>query len=169
MPLSLYEVTIPPFLHGLKSLSAFLEKGRVHASGSEATLLESRLIADMQALPYQIQRISDTAKGLAIRVGKAEAVTWEDNETTFPEMQSRITKTIEFLEKLSPACMDGMEDAEVVMKTRGGERKLTGTSYIQTWAIPNFYFHLCMAYAILRKEGVPIGKLDYIGATVKSS
>jgi uncharacterized protein len=164
MTLSLYEITIPPFIHGLKTLSAILEKGRLHASANEASLLESRLIGDMAALPYQIQRVSDTAKGCAVRVGKAEPVSMEDNETTFPELQSRIAKTIEVLEKVNPESMDGMEDAEVVLKFGGGDKKFTGRYYVLKYAIPNFYFHLCMAYAILRKEGVPVGKLDYLGA-----
>ena len=88
----------------------------------------------------------------------------EDNETTFPELRARIVKTIEVLENVDPKSMDGMEDAEVVMKLRAGDRKLTGRDYVLKYAIPNFYFHLCMAYAILRKEGVPVGKTDYLGA-----
>jgi hypothetical protein len=164
MTLSFYEITIPPFIRGLKVLSAILEKGRLHASADEASLTESRLIADMGALPFQIQRISDTAKGCAVRVGKVEPVPMEDNETTFPELQARIAKTIEVLEKVDPKSMDGMEDAEVVMKVRAGEKKFTGRNYVLNFAIPNFYFHLCTAYAILRKEGVPVGKADYLWA-----
>jgi uncharacterized protein len=164
MTLGLYDITIPPFIRGLKTLSAILEKGRLHASADEASLLESRLIADMGALPFQIQRISDTAKGCAVRVGKIEPVAMEDNETTFPELQARISKTIEVLEKVDPKSMDSMEDGEVIMKLRVGERKLTGRNYVLNYAIPNFYFHLCMAYAILRKEGVPVGKMDYLSA-----
>ncbi len=164
MTLSLYDVSIPPFIHSLKSLSAILEKGRLHASADEASLIESRLIDDMGALPFQIQRLSDTAKGCAVRVGKAEPVAMEDNEKTFPELQARIAKTIEVLEKLDPKSMDGMEDEEIVMKLRSGERRLKGRNYVLSYAVPNFYFHLCMAYAILRKEGVQIGKTDYLGA-----
>ena len=164
MTLALYDITIPPFIHGLKSLSAILEKGRLHSSADEASLLESRLIADMGGLIFQIQRISDTAKGTAVRVGKVESVAMEDNETTFAELQARIAKTIEFLETVDPKSMDGMEDGEVIMKRGGGERKFSGKEYVFKYAIPNFYFHLCMAYAILRKEGVPVGKLDYLGA-----
>jgi len=163
MTLGLYDITVPPFIRGLKTLSAILEKGRLHASADEASLIESRLIADMGALTFQIQRISDTAKGCAVRVAKIEPVAMEDNETTFPELQARITKTIEVLEKVDPKSMDGMEDGEVVLKVRDGEKKLTGRNYVLNYAIPNFYFHLCMAYAILRKEGVPVGKADYLG------
>lgn len=164
MTLGLYDIAIPPFIHGLKTLATILEKGRLHASGNEASLLESRLVADMAALPFQIQRISDTAKGCAVRAGKIEPVAMEDNETTFPELQARIAKTIEVLEKVDPKVMDGMEDGEVVLKLRGGDGKFTGKEYVLKFAIPNFYFHLCMAYAILRKEGVPVGKIDYLGA-----
>jgi hypothetical protein len=118
----------------------------------------------MGALSFQIQRISDTAKGCAVRVGKVEPVPLQDNETTFPELQARIAKTIEVLEKVDSKTMDGMQDEEVVMKMRDGERKFLGRNYVLNYAIPNFYFHLCMAYAILRKEGVQIGKMDYLGA-----
>jgi hypothetical protein len=160
---SLYEVTIPPFIKNLKILSTLLEKGVAHANGNDATLLEARLIADMQPLTYQIQRVSDTSKGLAVRLGKAAPVSWEDNEKTFPELQERLSKTIKFLEALDSKCMDGLEDAEVVMKTRSGEQKFTGLSYVNSFAIPNFYFHFVTAYGILRKEGVQIGKNDYLG------
>jgi hypothetical protein len=163
MTIGIYEITIPPFINGLKTLSALLEKGQSHASANEASLLEARLIDDMAALPYQIQRISDTAKGCAVRVGKAEPVPMEDNETTFPELHARIAKTIEVLEKVDPKVMDSMEDGEVVMKFSAGDKKFIGKEYVLKYAIPNFYFHLCMAYAILRKEGVPVGKRDYIG------
>lgn len=163
MAIGLYDIAIPPFIRGLKTLAAILEKGRLHASANEASLLESRLVADMAALPYQIQRISDTSKGCAVRVGKTEPVAMADNETTFPELQARIAKTIEVLEKVDPKVMDGMEDGEVILKVQGSERKFTGREYVLKFAIPNYYFHLCMAYAILRKEGVQVGKNDYLG------
>jgi uncharacterized protein len=163
MTLGLYDITIPPFIQGLKTLAAILEKGRLHASADEASLLEARLVADMAALPYQIQRVSDTAKGCAVRAGKIEPVVMEDNETTFPELQARIAKTIEVLEKVDPNVMNDMADGEVVMKLREGDRKFTGKEYVLKFAIPNYYFHMCMTYAILRKEGVPIGKRDYLG------
>jgi uncharacterized protein len=163
MPLSLYEITIPVFIKNLKVLSSLLDKGLAHVHGNEASLAESRLIADMHPLTYQIQRVSDTAKGVAVRVGKAEPVVMEDNEKTFADMQDRISRTIEFLEKLDPACMDGAEDSEIVLKIGPIERRSKARDYVLGFAIPNFYFHLCMAYALLRKEGVPIGKADYMG------
>ncbi len=86
----------------------------------------------------------------------------EDNEKTFPELQARIAKTIDVLEKVDPKTMDAMEDGEVVMKLAGGDKTLAAKEYVLKYAIPNFYFHICIAYAILRKEGVPIGKRDYL-------
>jgi uncharacterized protein len=108
--------------------------------------------------------VSDTAKGLAIRVAKATPESWEDNEKTSPELQERIKKTIAFLEKVDPKSMDGMEDQEVVLKTGAVEKKLTASNYVLGFAIPNFYFHTVTTYALLRKEGVQIGKKDYLGA-----
>lgn len=161
MSLSLYDITIPQFIRALKTLSTFLEKGRDHASthSSEATLIDGRLIADMGNLPYQIQRVSDTAKGVAVRVAKATPEAFEDNENTLPELQARIEKTIAFLEKVDPKAMDGMEDVEVNV----AKRTATARNYVLNFAIPNFYFHVVTAYAILRKEGVPVGKSDYLG------
>jgi hypothetical protein len=158
MALSLYEITIPAFLKDLQILSKLLKKGESHVSSPD-TLLGARLIADMEPLTYQIQRVSDTAKGVAVRVGKAAPVAMEDNEKTFAELQARIQKTIEVLENLDPKSMDGKEDDEVEV----AGRKVKARDYITGFAIPNFYFHYVTTYALLRKEGVPIGKKDYLG------
>jgi hypothetical protein len=165
MSLSLYDITVPVFISNLKILSSLLEKGLVHASGNEATLTESRLVPDMFPLPFQIQRVSDYAKGVAVRIGKVEPVVMEDNEKTIAELQERILRTVAFLEKLDPNCMDGVEDEEVVFKTGQSEFKFTAKEYVLQYAIPNFYFHICIAYALLRKEGVPVGKRDYLGVS----
>ncbi|KAF4629582.1 hypothetical protein G7Y89_g8564 [Cudoniella acicularis] len=161
-PLSLYDITIPSMIRHLKSASKLLEKAGAHVEGKDTPLIEGRLIADMLPLPFQIQVMTDSAKNLAVRVGKAEAVVWEDNEKTIPELQARLNKGIAFLEKLDPHCMDGMEDKEVSFLYRGEERKYTGANYVLTAIIPNFYFHYTTLYAILRKEGVPLGKKDYL-------
>lgn len=165
MPLTLYETTIPVFITNLKNLSKFLEKGRLHASADESKLIEAKLIADMGGLPYQIQRVSDTAKGLAVRIGGVQPVSLPDNETTFPQLQERIQKTIEILESVKEEVVNAAEDKEVVLPSRSGEIKFTGKSYVLKFAIPNFFFHVVTAYAILRKEGVDVGKADYLGRT----
>lgn len=163
MALSLYDVTVPPFIHQLKALRDYLKKGEAHFAGNEQKLLDSRLIADMQALPYQIQRVSDVAKGVAVRVAKVEPVVMEDNEKTFLELYDRIQKTIDVLEKVDPHSMDGMEDKEIVMNFGPAEKKFTGKQFVLGFAVPNFYFHATTAYALLRKEGVPLGKSDFMG------
>ncbi|KAH8597603.1 hypothetical protein B0O99DRAFT_617808 [Bisporella sp. PMI_857] len=162
---SLYEISIPVFVANLKILSSLLTKGIDHVGEEKASeLLNSRLIADMQPLTYQIQRVSDTSKGLATRLsgGKVENVIWADDENSFPALQARIQKTIAFLEAVPQSAFDGQEDAEIVFKTRSGETKFTGSSYVLKFAIPNFFFHFVTAFALLRKEGVPIGKNDYL-------
>ncbi|RFU25527.1 hypothetical protein B7463_g10818, partial [Scytalidium lignicola] len=165
MGVSLYEITIPVFIKQLNIIKSLLEKGQAHPDKDDSTLLASRLIADMQDLPYQIQRVSDTAKGFAVRVGKVENEAWEDNEKTFADLYARIDKTIKFLEKVDAKTVNEQVDKEVILQTRAGNRVFpSGTDYALTFGIPNFYFHFCMIYALLRKDGVPIGKKDYLGA-----
>jgi hypothetical protein len=160
MSLSLYDISIPVFIRTLNTVSAFLEKGRAHAPASEAALLDERLIADMGNLSYQVQHLCDAARGCAVRVAQAAPVVFEDKETTFAELQETIAKTVAFLGKVDPKHMDGGEGREIVF----AGRKFTGRSYVLGLAIPNFYFHVVTAYAILRKVGVPVGKRDYLGA-----
>jgi uncharacterized protein len=173
MPFSLYDVVVPPFITGLETLTHLLETAQENSKSStseilpEAKLCESKLIEDMGNLVYQIQRISDTAKGSVVRLAGVENVPMADDETSFADMHERITKTIKVLQD-APKEWPGAEERDVVLRTAKGERKFTGADYVQKYAVPNFYFHLCMAYAILRKEGVPVGKADYLGRNNKS-
>ncbi|KZP29017.1 hypothetical protein FIBSPDRAFT_947026 [Athelia psychrophila] len=165
MSLSLYAVSVPPFLQGLRVLSHLLKKGQDHAATGAVTedkLIQSKLIEDMGGLPYQIYRVSDTAKGVATRIGGAAPVSMPDTQVTFPELHQRIEDTIKILEALKADSMDGKNDAEITL----GERKMKGEAYIINYAVPNFYFHLVTAYALLRKEGVPVGKKDYLGVNL---
>lgn len=165
MAITLYEITIPVFIAKFKTLKALLEKGQAYPDKDDQTLISSRLISDMGDLIYQIQRASDTAKGLAVRMGGAENEAFEDNEKTFADAYERIDKTIKFLEKVDEKAINDKEDKEVVMKRQKGDRVFpTGKDYALQFAIPNFYFHITTAYALLRKEGVPVGKLDFLGA-----
>lgn len=160
MSLSLYDISVPVFIRNLRILSSLLTKALAHTSNNEAPLLASRLVADMQPLPYQIQRVSDTAKGLCVRVAKSTPEAWADDETTFEQLQERIAKTIAFLEKVDPKSMDGVEEEEVNF----AGRTMSAKDYVLNAAVPNFFFHFVTAYGLLRKEGVPIGKQDYFGA-----
>ncbi|CZR56315.1 uncharacterized protein PAC_06203 [Phialocephala subalpina] len=167
MPLSLYEISAIPFISCLENLSKILDKAQAHVSSTsveESTLTTSSLITDMRDFAFQIQRLCDMAKCLAVYVAQTEPIRREDNPTTLAEMQERIAKTIAVLKALDPKPVNNKEDKEVVMTIPSGEMKCsTGTSYVLTFLVPNFFFHYCMAYALLRKEGVPLGKGDYLG------
>jgi hypothetical protein len=166
MAFSLYEVTVPVFIRNLKVLQKLLEKGEAHVAGKDATTLtDGRLVADMKPLTFQVQVACDTAKFYAIRVGGVENVAMADTETTFAELQKRISATIAILESAKPESFEGKEDQEIrEVKRKGVPVKLKGTQYTFEYSIPNFFFHVSMAYAILRKEGVDVGKNDYLGA-----
>lgn len=166
MALSLYDISVPVFLRALRNLSANLEKGRAYADENgipHKDLLEARLIADMLPLTGQIQRASDSAKLAAVRVGQVAPVAMADNEVTFDDLQARITKTADFLKAVPATAMDGREGASVVLKLGGNEVPFTSESYLLGFALPNFFFHVTTAYAILRHKGVPLGKPDFLG------
>jgi len=166
MSTDLYDLTIPMFLRGLRSLSALLDKGAAFAAEKgidPLTVTGATLIEDMKPLTAQVQFACDTAKGAVIRIGDLDPVPMADTEQTFEELQARIAKTIAFLESVPRVKIDGREDSHVVFKTPNGDIPFTGRSHVLTFSLPNFYFHLTTAYALLRQAGVPIGKLDYLG------
>lgn len=163
---SLYDVTIPVFIRGFEILSSLLEKGRTHArerGWDESELTTARLIEDMAPLTAQVQRCSDTAKGLAVRIGQVESVAMPDEEVTLDDLQARIDKTIDFLRAVPREAFEGRDEAEVVLQTPHGDLPFAARDYAIGFAIPNFYFHLTTAYDLLRMKGVPIGKLHYLG------
>ncbi len=166
MSLSLYDISIPVFLRAFQNLSEILKKGEAFADENglpHSELLQARLISDMAPLTAQIQRVSDTAKFVAVRLGGIDNVPMEDNEETFADLHARIGKTIALLRALPSDAMDGKEETEVVLKTRDSTTTFTGRDYLLQFAIPNFFFHMTTAYALLRHKGVPIGKMDYLG------
>ncbi len=168
MTLSMYQASIPVFITGLKNLSRVLAKGAANAEERKidpAVLLGSRLAPDMFPLARQVQITSDTVKAFAARIAGIEVPSYPDTETTFAELEARIQKTIAFLETITPAQIDGSEEKEVGVPSRSEpDRKFKGQFYLLNWALPNLYFHITTAYAILRHNGVPVGKKDYLGA-----
>ena len=167
MTTELYELAVPAFTRGFAALSAILTKGEAFADErgiAHGELLGARLIEDMHPLTYQVQRVSDTAKGAIARLAGIEAPAMADDEASFAELHARIARTVEFVQSVSPASLNGREAAEVVIKTPGGDLNFTGIDYLRGFALPNFYFHVTTAYALLRMKGVPIGKRDYLGA-----
>jgi hypothetical protein len=167
MSTSLYDLTVPVLIRALRNLSAILEKGAAHAKAQGIDpndLIEARLAPDMLALPGQIQRASDSAKGCVVRLGGIANPVMEDNETTFEQLQARVAATIAFLEAAPREAIDGQEEREVVLQTPGGNFPFNGRAFALGFVLPNVFFHVTTAYAILRHKGVPLGKFDYLGA-----
>ncbi|MFZ2997895.1 DUF1993 domain-containing protein [Sphingobium sp.] len=166
MATQLYDLTVPLFIRGLRSLSGLLDKGEAFATDKgidSVTLMQATLIEDMKPLTAQVQFACDTAKGTVTRLGELEPVAMADTEQSFAELQDRIARTIVLLEAVPREKIDGREDAQVVLKVPGAEIPFTGRSHVLTFALPNFYFHVTTAYALLRQAGVPVGKMDYLG------
>jgi uncharacterized protein len=167
MKISMYQASAPRFAHTLRNLSAILDKAEAYA---EAKKLDPsvpgglRLIADMFPLARQVQIACDTAKGAVARLAGVEIPQHADVEKTIPELKARIAKTLDFIESVGAARIDGSEEREVVLKMRGQDVKLAGLHYLLAQAWPNFYFHVTTAYNILRANGVELGKRDFIGS-----
>lgn len=167
MSFSIYDASVPVLARGLANLSGILDKAVAQANAEGrplAELIEARLAPDMRPFPFQIQSASDTAKGCAARLAGVAPPAMADTETTFAELQQRIAGTIAFLETIRPEQLAGAEDRTIVMKFPSGDHTFTGRSYLTGFALPNFYFHVTTAYALLRHKGIAIGKLDYLGA-----
>lgn len=166
MALSLSKASVPAFVRGLKVLSDLLKKGEEHAAQAgiaPETLLGARLAEDMLPLSAQIQRASDASKFAVQRLSGGDAPKFADDETSFAQLQQRIANTIAYLEGVDGAQVDAGEDREVSLKFGSFGATFSGESYLLTFALPNFYFHVVTAYDILRNQGVKIGKLDYLG------
>ena len=164
--ISMYSASIPAFTRALRNLRAVLELGEAHARErgfDPGVLLQSRLAPDMRPLLNQVQMASDTAKNGAARLAGVEAPVFADDETDFAGLYARLDRAIAYLGTFEPAQIDGAETRPVVLRTPGGEYAFEGLGYLTGFALPNLYFHVTTAYAILRHNGVALGKLDYLG------
>ena len=165
MPLSMYQASVPVFVRGLSNLRGILAKAVAHAQTrkiQESVFFSARLYPDMFPLSRQVQIASDHAKGVA-RLAGMEPPSYEDNEQTFAELASRIDRTIAFLGTLKPEQVDGSEERMVSRKLGGKMMTFKGQDFLLSVALPNFFFHMTTAYAILRHNGVELGKSDFIG------
>lgn len=166
MSLSMYQASIPVFLHMLDNLAAILDKAQQHAHDHKIdpqVLLNARLAPDMYPLLRQVQIVSDGVKGCAARLAGIAVPSFADTESSFAELQARIGKTAEFLRSVTPEQFDGSEERAISLSFPGLELKFSGQDYLLNFVLPNFYFHLSIAYAILRHNGVPLGKMDFLG------
>ena len=166
MKASMYTLSVPVFVKMLTNLSAILDKAAAHADAKKidpSVYLNSRLVPDMFPLKRQVQLASDFAKGCVARLAGQEPPKWDDDEASFADLKTRIARTIEFVNGFSAAQIDGSEDREITLQVRGDSVKTAGLPYLAQRVLPNFFFHVTTAYALLRKDGVDIGKRDFVG------
>ncbi len=166
MSISMTEILVPTINRVLKNLSAVLDKGAAFAEKKQidATVLTgARLAPDMFPLSRQVQIACDIAKGAAARLSGTEIPKFEDTETTFPELKARIDKTLQFVNGVAADKFKDSEKRDIVLANRRGDLKFTGLAYLDEFVLPNVYFHATAAYAILRHNGVEIGKPDFLG------
>lgn len=171
MSTPLYDLSVPVFVRGLTNLAALLAKAEAHAAseGKPAqAYLDARLYPDMAALPSQVQRASDAARFLVARLGQLDNPPMEDKEASFAELQDRIAATIAYLETVPRDAIDGREEADIEIKTPRATMAFKGLSYLLDFALPNFFFHVTIAYALLRHQGVPVGKMDFLGPITRT-
>ena len=167
MKISVQAVTVDLFTQSLTNLSALLEKGLAHATARKfdpSVLLNSRLAPDIFPLSRQVQIASDLAKNGVARVAGLEPPRFEDNEKTIEELRARIARTIDYIKGVPASALEGSEDRDIRVPA-GPDKFLDfkGLAFVQRWAIPNVFFHITAAYAILRHNGVEIGKRDFLG------
>jgi hypothetical protein len=166
MTISMYAVSVPTFKRMLTNLGVILTKAEQYAAGRKidpAVLVNARLYPDMFPLVRQVQIATDQAKGCPARLAGIEIPKFEDNEASFADLQARIAKTLAFIDSVRPDQIDGSENRDIELLVAGTTYRFKGQAYLIEWALPNFYFHVTTAYAILRHNGLDIGKKDFLG------
>jgi hypothetical protein len=168
MSLSMHEASVPVFTQLLTALDGCLAKAAAHAAERKIepdALLRARLFPDMFELVRQVQIACDFGKSVPARLAGVDVPSYEDNETSFADLQARIAKTLAFIGALDAAKFDGSESREIVLRPgTPKEKRLAGQAYLLAYGLPQFFFHVTTAYALLRHNGVEIGKKDFMGA-----
>jgi hypothetical protein len=161
----MYDASVPVFRQMLGSLAAILAKAETHAQEKkiEQALLQARLFPDMFPLTRQVQVAADFAKGASARLAGVEVPRYDDVEASLAELQQRIARTLAFIDSLAADAIAASAERDITLKVGQNERQFKGQPYLLHYALPNFYFHTTTAYAILRHNGVEIGKKDFIG------
>jgi len=166
MTISMSSASLPVFKAMLGNLSHFLDKAQAHAEARKfdpAALLQFRLAPDMLPFTRQVLIACDHAKNGVARLSGVEAPKFDDTETTFPELKARIQKTLDYLASVPAERLDGTEDKDITFPVgRESTRTMKAEAYLKHWALANFFFHVTVAYAILRHNGVQLGKADYL-------
>ena len=164
----MYTTSVPVFKQLLTGLQAILAKAEAHAAEKKiepSAFLQARLFPDMFPLLKQVQIAADFARGVSARLAGVAVPAYDEKEPTFAELQALITKTLAFIDSLAPAQFEGSETREIVLRAgTPKEKKLVGQTYLSNYGLPQFFFHVTTAYAILRNNGLEVGKRDFMGA-----
>ena len=167
MSFSMYEASVPVFTQILNSLAAIIDKAQTHANEKNidpAALLQARLYPDMFPFLRQVQVATDFAKGCSARLAGAEVPRYDDTETSFADLRERITRTVAFINDLPRDAIEASAQRDIVTGSGAKIREFKGQDYLVHYAMAHFYFHATTAYALLRHNGVDVGKKDFIGS-----
>ncbi len=166
MTISYYQLAVKDSLHILANMEHLLDKAVAYCAErkvEDRTMLQSRLFIDMLPFVKQVQLVSDFTKSAAARLSGQEPPKMEDNEASFAELKARLSKTSDYLKTLKDADFNNAATRDIVLPWRKDKPALKGDVFLLQYAIPNIYFHITTAYNILRQNGVPVGKMDFIG------
>ena len=167
MSITMSSASVPIFVRMLTNVNVWLDRAETHAAAKKfdsTVYLASRLAPDMLTFTKQIQIACDTVKFCVARLAGVESPKFEDNETTIAELRQRINATIAYVKSVPAAQIDGSEDKDITIPRRDGSTIMKGEAYLKHFALPNFFFHVTTAYALLRHNGVELGKMDFLGA-----
>lgn len=171
MSITMHSASVPVFVRTLENLVSWLDKAQAHAEAKRfdtAVYLQARLAPDMLPFTRQIQIACDAAKFAVVRLTGVEAPRFEDNEASFNELRQRVADTVAFLKSVPPARFEGTETVTVTVPRRTGDPlKFDGESYLKHFALPNFFFHCTTTYALLRHNGVELGKNDFLAGAAR--
>jgi len=167
MSITMYSASVPIFVRMLGNMTAWIDKAEAHAAAKKfdpAVYLSARLAPDMLPFPKQIQIACDTVKFCVARLAGVESPKFDDTETTLAELRERINATIAYVKSIPAAQIEGSEDKDITIPRRDGSTIMTGEAYLKHFVLPNLFFHATTTYALLRHNGVEIGKMDFLGA-----
>jgi hypothetical protein len=166
MKISMHTMVVDQCAHMLSNLTKLLDKGVAHAEAKKfdsTVLVNARLAPDMLPLAKQVQIACDMVKNGLARLAGQEAPKFEDNEKTMDELKARIAKTIDYIKSVPASALEGSEDRDIKIPLRDRTLEMKGLPFVRQWLLPNFYFHAAMLYALLRHNGVDLGKVDWLG------
>jgi hypothetical protein len=167
MTLNMHTASVPIFVRMLGNVTSWLDKAEAHATAKKfepSVYLTARLAPDMLPLPQQIQIACDAAKFCVARLAGVEAPPFADDEKTLADLRQRLRKTVDYLQSVPGSQIVGSDAKEISVPRRTGPITMSGEAYLKHFALPNFFFHVTTAYALLRHNGVELGKMDFLGA-----